>query len=90
MKVKDLAKRWPPIADDLSDHPVKPALEDVIFSARKFEGGEDHISLKLCKPDGTEYMATLQLPDAAVAKGLILLLAEKNLTVGEVGELDIP
>jgi hypothetical protein len=89
VKIKDLAKKWPPVADALSDPAVKPALDDVVFSARKFEGDEDHISLKLFKADGTEYMATLELPETAVAKALILLVAEKNLTLREVGELDL-
>jgi hypothetical protein len=59
------------------------------LSAQRYEGEKDHIRLKVRKKNGTDYTVILVLPEHLYAKAIIAIALAKDITLGELGELDI-
>ena len=91
MKIKDCTPNWPPTGSRFGPNIPKPDLDDTVLSARTLEGARDHVRLRLrSSARGTEYQATVRLPEEIVDKLVDHITAQKCLMLGEVGELDIP
>ena len=89
MKIRELARDWPPeVAVGIGD-PAIAEPGDEVLSAQRYEGEKDHIRLKVRKKNGTEYTVILVLPENMYGKALIAIALAKDITLGEVGELDI-
>ena len=89
MKIRELARDWPPeVAVGVGDPAIAEPGDDVL-SAQRYEGEKDHIRLKVRKKTGTEYTVILVLPEHLYGKAIIAIALAKEITLGEVGELDI-
>jgi len=89
MKIRELARDWPPeVAVGVGDPAIAEPGDDVL-SAQRYEGKKDHIRLKVRKKTGAKYTVILVLPENMYGKALIAIALAKEITLGEVGELDI-
>ena len=89
MKIRELARDWPPEAAVGVGDPAIAEPGDEVLSAQRYEGEKDHIRLKIRKKNGIEYTVILVLPENMYRKALIAIVQAKDITLGEVGELDI-
>ena len=90
MKIKDSTPTWPPTGGRFGPNFPMPVLDDTVFSAWRYDGTRDHVRLKLRNEHGTEYIAAMQLPAKVLKKLIVLIQTQTDLTLREVGELDIP
>jgi len=90
MKIREHTRVWPPSATAGSGVNLSQAdVGDVVVGVQKYLGAKDHIGLKLRKGDGTEYGASLILPEDLLEKASVFLASHLPLTLQEVGEVDI-
>jgi len=89
MKIRELARDWPPEAAVAVGESAIADPGDKVLSAQRCQGEKDHIRLKVRKKTGTEYTVILVLPENMYGKALIAIALAKEITLGEVGELDI-
>jgi len=61
---------------------------DKVLRARRYQGADD-LTLDMRKRDRIEYTIVLDLPDGLHERALIAIVDAKEITVGELGELDI-
>jgi hypothetical protein len=90
MLIKEHSRKWPPdVTVGSGDVAGRAELDDTLTSAQLYQGGKDHITLKLRKPNGLEYGVILVLPEDILAKAIVLIQDKKDQTLREVGELYI-
>jgi len=93
MKIKDHNPTWPPrngrARTGQGDIATPVDLNDVVLTAQKYFLARDHIGLRLRKNDGLEYGIELILPESVIDKA-VAEIAVHDLTLREVGDLDIP
>jgi len=89
MKIRELARDWPPEAAVGVGDPAIAEPGDEVLSAQRYEGEKDHIRLKIRKKTGSEYTVILVLPEHLYGKAIIAIALAKEITLGEAGELAI-
>lgn len=93
LKIKERSRTWPlrngRVRIGYSDFVAPVDLDDVVLAAQKYFLARDRLGLKLRKNDGQEYSVELILPENLIDKA-VAEIAIENLTLREVGELEIP
>ena len=90
MRIKEYRHTWPPSVTivDTADLPPKAELEDLVVAVEnRHPKGE--LGLVLRKRFGPEYTVALSIPASLQEKILFSIIRKKNITLREVGELDI-
>ena len=93
MTIARLTTSWPPRIGHPSkgDTVIRPGLDDIAVGAEIWAGAVYHFTLHLRKSDATEYAVLIYLPDQLLlGKAVSAINAYRVITLGQVGELDIP
>jgi hypothetical protein len=89
MKIRELAEQWPPGVANAAGESVFAEPADEVLRADRYELGTDHIRVRLRKTTGTDYSVVLNLPAHLYGRALIAIALAGEITLGELGELDI-
>jgi hypothetical protein len=89
MKIRELAREWPPQAAGRFGHAAIAEASDEVVSARRRNQPNDHIALDVRKRDGSKYLVGLFPPEFLHGRALIAIVNAKKIRLGEVGELDV-
>ena len=89
MKIRELAREWPPQAAGRFGHAAIAKAGDEVVSAHRRNQSNDHIALDVRKRDGSKYLVGLVLPEYLQGRALIAIVNAKKIRLGEVGELDV-
>ena len=89
MKIRELAREWPPQAAGRFGHAAIAEAGDEVVSAQRRNQSNDHIALDVRKRDGSKYLVGLVLPEYLHGRALIAIVNAKKIRLEEVGELDV-
>jgi len=89
MKIRELAREWPPQATRRFGRAVIAEASDEVVSAQRRNQPNDHIALDVRKRDGSKYLVGLVLPEYLHGRALIAIMNAKKIRLEEVGELDV-
>jgi hypothetical protein len=89
MKIRELAREWPPQAAGRFGHAAFADTSDKVVSAQRRNHPNDHIALDVRKRDGSKYLVGLVLPEFLNGRAFNAILHAKMITLGEIGELDV-
>jgi hypothetical protein len=90
MRIKERVPPWPPYVTPEHGKAFDQAgLRDIVISAKRHNGAIQRIILTLRKSDGSEYQVSLTISEYLLDRAIQMIEKKKNITLYEVGELDI-